>query len=134
LGDHAAAVQDWDALLATQNPPKRILHWRRLVTLARAGQTASALAAAEQLLQEQALTDVEEFQAACLYAVVCAAEPNTARKDHWAAQALRHLQTASKKGFFIKRSNQQLLREEETLASLRARPDFQQWLAQTVKP
>jgi hypothetical protein len=106
---------------------------RRFLALARAGQHAEAVAAAEEVLRPGNADAVTRYAAACVYARAAAqaakeAAPQSSslRAEQYAGRAVELLRQAVQQGY----KNLAHLQKDADLAGLRQRPDFQQLLAE----
>jgi tetratricopeptide (TPR) repeat protein len=99
LGRHALAIADWETALKLDDGANRIFfNLRRARALARAGQTAKAVAAAAELASAKGARAGVLYDCACIV-VLAAATPGNANADRQAAQAIDLLKQALAAGY-----------------------------------
>ncbi len=124
LGRSAEAVADWDRALALDDGSGRAaLRLGRADALARGGDAARALAAADELAGAEKLTFGQRYNLACVYALAAAKLP-PADADGAAAKAVVALRQAVAAGF---RDVGHMLHDGD-LAAARTRADYAELL------
>jgi eukaryotic-like serine/threonine-protein kinase len=140
LKDWAAAVKDWDRVMALDRSPKSWL-WQlfRALDISRTGEHSRAVAEARLLLKDPKLPNEGVFALARLYALSSESARTdvslSAAKQHlfaegYALQALALLRKLQAHGFFENRDNVKELATDPEFGALRGRDDFQQLLKQ----
>jgi hypothetical protein len=140
LGQHEAALRDWDRSLALGGVPVMVPRHRleRMAAVARAGQVAQALADSEKFLAEFGEDKFHgaycRLQAAAVHALASraalhdAAVPEAERgreAERHASRAVELLHQAVQRG-----CERFVIEQNDDFESLRSRPDFQKVLAE----
>jgi tetratricopeptide (TPR) repeat protein len=138
LGRHVEAIEDWNE--ARKFAPKNtrlLVEIRRAQTLARAGEHAEAIEAAEAIAKQadqfsKASAAKAFYDRACIYALASGAadgdmkmtpDQRTTKRDEYAEQAMKLLETARSAGFFKSSAKVNPL-DSPDLNAIRDRADF----------
>jgi serine/threonine protein kinase/tetratricopeptide (TPR) repeat protein len=130
LARHVEALNDWDRALALDNGSNRVMYrQQRALTLAHTGDHIRAVAEAEDLTRGDQVSGGSLYDAACICALSAAAVIDDAKQQEaYAARAVGMLRRAQATGYFNDSQSVQHLKQDDDLAALRARNDFQNLL------
>ena len=130
LSRNAEALKDWDRALALDDGSNRPMYrLQRALTMAHTGDSVRAVAEAEELTQGDQVSGGCFYDAACICALSSAGVIDDAkRKQSYATRAVAMLRRAQATGYFKDSQSVQHLKQDDDLAVLRARDDFQNLL------
>jgi tetratricopeptide (TPR) repeat protein len=131
LNRHREALSDWDRALELSPPPQRpMVQMGRALGLVRAGETARATQAADELLAGAKLAPGILYDAACLFTLAAAAVHDDAPlRERHAVRAVELLSQAQAQGYFRQTGRVEHLKKDDDLATLRERDDYRKLLA-----
>jgi serine/threonine protein kinase/tetratricopeptide (TPR) repeat protein len=134
LKRHAEAAKDWDrANELTEARWRHMGRMQRALSLARAGDHTRATAEADELTRAEKTWSVHLYDAACVYGVAVPAVSDARLKEQYAAKAVALLGRARDAGLFRDREKIEHLKQDDDLAALRGRADFQQLVRELEK-
>ena len=130
LARNAEALKDWDRALALDDGSNRPMYrQQRALTLARTGDRVRAVAEAEDLTQGDQVSGGTLYDAACICALSSAGVIDDAkRQESYAAQGRRNAPPRPGDRLLQRQPARQHLKQDDDLAVLRARSDFQNLL------
>jgi tetratricopeptide (TPR) repeat protein len=127
----AEALVDWDHAVDLLPPADRLrVRSGRARAWVQAGKTAEAVAEATAVTKDPGTPSARCCEAACVYALASAAVEETGRREVYAGEALALLRRAQAAGFFKDPPKIAHLNQDTDLAPLRARADFQNFVAE----
>jgi hypothetical protein len=130
LKRHREALPDWDRAVGLSPPPQRPpVQMGRALSLVRAGETARAAQAAEELVAAPGRPGDLLYDAASLFALASAATEGPPG-DRYAARAVELLALARTQGLFREPARVERLKKDPDLAALRRRDGFKKLLAE----
>ena len=131
LQRHAEAIKDWDRVIELDKGRGRSeFRLQRAMTLAHAGDHARAVTEADDLARTANIPGGALYNLACVYGVSMAAvKENASMKEQCARKALVLLRRAQTAGFFKDANVVEHMKQNDDLAALRGRADFQALLA-----
>lgn len=134
-GKLAEALSDWDRVVELADDDIRAHHRvNRAILMIKAGSYHRAAGEAHKLISDPRITDDNRYNLACILASLANAKTNdlgfgalmsVAAAEAHATAALDLLRRVHANGFFQMSGNTSLLTEDEDLAPLRTRADFQ---------
>jgi tetratricopeptide (TPR) repeat protein len=131
LARNAEALTDWDRALALDDGSNRAMYrQQRALALARTGDSTQAVAEAEDLTQGDQVSGGSLYDAACICALSSAGvRDDGKRQETYALRAVAMLRRAQATGYFKDSQQVQHLKQDDDLAVLRTRTDFQKLLS-----
>jgi tetratricopeptide (TPR) repeat protein len=134
LQRHAPAAADWGrAAVLDAGPQRPYFQRRRALALVRAGQTAQAVAAVEELTAAAKLSGADLYDAASVLALAAATKAHVSLADRYAAGAVALLRRSRDAGYFQDTERVAHLQRDSDLDSLRSRAEFLQFVAELEK-
>jgi serine/threonine protein kinase len=130
LARNAEALTDWDRALVLDDGSNRPMYrQQRALTLTRTGDPVRAVAEAEDLTQGDQVSGGTLYDAACICALSSAGVIDDAKQqESYAARAVAMLRRAQANAYFKDSQRVQHLKQDDDLAVLRPRADFQNLL------
>ena len=142
LNRHREALPDWDRALELSPPPQRAVQTGRALGLVRAGESALATRAADELLAAPKPPAGTLYDAACVFALAAAGaakdenlppSERSSRAERFAAEAVARLRRSAELGHFKPAGRVPHLKQDPDLQSLRERADYRAFVQSLEK-
>jgi eukaryotic-like serine/threonine-protein kinase len=132
LKRYAEALQDWDrAIELDDSEEKTASRVERAVTLIRSGDHARAVAEANALAAEKAVTGDTLYDAACVLSIGSSVVKQDAKlQQQYAVRAVELLTLAKGQGYFKDAQNVEHMNKDSDIDPLRQREDYKKLLAE----
>jgi serine/threonine protein kinase/tetratricopeptide (TPR) repeat protein len=132
LARYDKALMDWDRAIELDDGEHKImLRLRRADTLIRSGDHARAVAEANAVAAEKAVTGATLYDAACILSIGSSVVKQDAKlQNQYAVRAVELLTLAKGQGFFKDAKKVEHMNKDTDLDPLRARKEFKQFIAE----